>query len=74
MAHLAEELKRLGAVESEPSAAKNETALLLSAALNITNAYVELETAHAALTAELDRRTRRLTERLSSVGHLSQAQ
>ena len=68
MMHLAEELRRVEDAESDKSVPKNEMALLLSAALNIANAYVELKTSHAALTEELNRRTQRLTDRLSQIG------
>lgn len=68
MAHLAEELRRVEDAETGKPIPMNEMALLLSAALNIANKYVELKTAHAALTEELNRRTQRLTDRLSKVG------
>ena len=63
--HLAEELKRLEASEEVKAVPKNEMALLLSAALNITSAYVELKSSQAALTEELNRRFHGLSARLS---------
>jgi cell division protein ZapA (FtsZ GTPase activity inhibitor) len=74
MMHLAEELRRIEAAESGKSVPMNEMALLLTAALNITSSYVELKTAHAALTEELNRRTQRLTDRLSQIGLYPQSQ
>jgi cell division protein ZapA (FtsZ GTPase activity inhibitor) len=74
MNHLAEELRQIETAASGKPVPKNETALLLSAALNIANAYVELKTSHAALTEELSRRIQGLTERLSKIGHCPQTQ
>ena len=68
MMHLAEELRRVEDAEAGKPIPMNEMALLLSAALNIANKYVELKTAHAALTEELNLRTQRLTDRLSQIG------
>ena len=67
----AEELKRLEASEEVKAVPKNEVALLLSAALNITSAYVELKSSQAALTEELNRRFHGLAARLSQGPHWS---
>lgn len=62
--HLTEELRRLEVSEGVRAVPKNEMALLLSAALNITSAYVELKSSQAALTEELNRRFQGLAARL----------
>lgn len=74
MMHLAEELRQIETAETGKPVPKNEMALLLSAALNIANAYVELKNSQAALTEELSRRIQKLTERLAKIGHCPQAQ